>query len=211
MPPALPRRLELALPHLAAFLLWALALAAAAWFSASWYWRLRAPQTVALPPATLTDPVIAARSVGARHLFGETPPNVATAKPASRFTLLGVAAHSGRSPGFAIIQEDGKPALGFVQGENISDGTKLLAIHATSVEIERNGGREVLTLADPSNAHAAPSSALPIQNRFAPQQTQPTQTSAVAQDLPPQTSMTPQASPQPPATTQATNDNQSNQ
>lgn len=209
---ALPRRLELALPRLAAAALWVLALAVAAWICASWYWRLRSPVPLALPASEVTDPVAAARGVGARHLFGEPARNSA-AQPVSRFVLLGVAANSGQSPGFAILQEEGKSAQGFIVGEEVSPGAKLVAIHAESVEIERGGARETVKLVDPTAAHAAsvqPASALPGRG-FVP---------AAAPSAQPSVNMVqngqlPQANPQPQpqsqTATQPTNDNSLNQ
>jgi hypothetical protein len=215
---ALPRRLELALPRLVAAVLWALALAVVAWICASWYWRLRTPVPLALPASEVTDPVAAARGVGARHLFGEPAQNSA-AQPVSRFVLLGVAANSGRSPGFAILQEEGKSAQGFIVGEEVSPGAKLVAIHAESVEIERGGVRESVKLVDPATAHAAavqPVSALPGQG-IVPAPTPSAQPSVNMVQNGQLTQATPQPQPQPQpqspsqTATQPTNDNSLNQ
>ncbi|WP_417068274.1 type II secretion system protein N [Niveibacterium terrae] len=211
---ALPRRLELALPRLVAAVLWVLALAVAAWICASWYWRLRSPVPLALPASEVTDPVAAARGVSARHLFGEPAQN-SPAQPVSRFVLLGVAANSGRSPGFAILQEEGKPAQGFIVGEEVSPGAKLVAIHAESVEIERSGARETVKLVDPASAHAAPvqsASAMPGHGN-APMPTPSAQPSVnmVQNGQLPQANPQPQPQPQSQTATQPTNDNSLNQ
>ena len=211
---ALPRRLELALPRLVAIVLWALALAVVAWICASWYWRLRSPVPLALPSAEVTDPVAAARGVGVRHFFGEPAQNSA-AQPVSSFLLLGVAANSGRSPGFAILQEEGKSAQGFIVGEEVSPGAKLVAIHAESVEIERSGARETVKLVDPASVHAAsaqPASALPgrgILPAAAPS-AQPS-VNMVQSGQQPQATPQPQPQPQSQTATQPTNDNSLNQ
>ena len=213
---ALPRRLELALPRLVAVVLWALALAVAAWICASWYWRLRSPVPLALPTAEVTDPVAAARGVGARHFFGEPVQNSA-AQPVSRFLLLGVAAHSGRSPGFAILQEEGKPAQGFIVGEEVSPGAKLVAIHAESVEIERSGARETVKLVDPAAAHAAsalPASTMPGHGVVSsPTPSAQPSVNMVQNGQLPQATPQPQPQPQPQSqtATQPINDNSLNQ
>ncbi|WP_172197779.1 type II secretion system protein N [Niveibacterium sp. COAC-50] len=146
--PALPiRRLQSIAPAAGTGLLWLAAIALWAWFAASWYWRLSAPPAASAPNQLATDPSTAAREIGTRHLFGEVivQQQVATA---SRYTLVGVAAHSRKSPGWAVIAEDGKPAQGFVLGDEIAPGVKLVSVLPDSVEIERSGARERIMLSE---------------------------------------------------------------
>jgi hypothetical protein len=138
-------RLQTLAPAAGSSLLWVCAIALWAWFAAGWYWRLSAPPAASAPNQVATDPTVAARDVATRHLFGEVVVQM-QAVVASRFSLLGVAAHSRKSPGWAIISEDGKPAQGFVQGDEITSGVKLVAVLPDGVEIERNGSRERIPL-----------------------------------------------------------------
>lgn len=126
-------------------LLWICAIALWAWFAAGWYWRLSAPSPAAAPNQVATDPSVAAREIATRHLFGEIVVQTQEVV-ASRFNLIGVAAHSAKSPGWAIIGENDKPAQGFVQGDEIATGVKLVAVLPDAVEIERGGSRERIPL-----------------------------------------------------------------
>lgn len=128
-------------------MLWLAAIALWAWFAAGWYWRLTAPSPAAAPNLVATDPTVAARETVARHLFGEVVVE-AQAVAVSRYTLVGVAAHSKKSPGWAVIAEEGKPGQGFVVGEEIAPGVKLVSVMPDSVEIERGGTRERIPLSD---------------------------------------------------------------
>lgn len=151
MSETLSRRLEWLAPRATVTLAWLLALGLTAWFAAQWYWQIKAPGVTAHPQTLVSEPIAAARELAARHLFGFAPPPVAGATQAvsnSRFTLIGVAAHSGNTPGFAVIQEEGKTAAGFVQGEEVAPGVKLARILPGAVELERNGSRETVRLPD---------------------------------------------------------------
>ena len=149
MPTLRFRQVRLQASTLSAALVWLLAIALCAWILAGWYWRIKAPRPVAAAPAEVTDPIAAAKLIGARHLFGEpsNAPVQATAG-STRYTLLGVAAETASARGFAVIQEEGKPAEGFRQGEEISPGVRLDKIHANAVELNRNGVRETLPLSE---------------------------------------------------------------
>ena len=170
--PALPiRRLQSLAPAAGTGLLWLAAIALWAWFAASWYWRLSAPQSASAPNQVATDPTVAAREVGTRHLFGEIVVQQQVVA-ASRYTLVGVAAHSRKSPGWAVISEDGKPAQGFVLGDEIAPGIKLVSVQPDSVELDRGGTREPIMLSEaprqPGSASpaASPNPALPPQIQY---------------------------------------------
>ncbi|WP_242533160.1 type II secretion system protein N [Niveibacterium umoris] len=130
------------------------AIALWAWFAAGWYWRLSAPSLASAPNNIATDPSVAARETATRHLFGElVAPTQAVV--VSRFTLLGVAAHSKKSPGWAVIAEEGKPGQGFVVGEEIAPGVKLVSVMADGAELDRGGVREHLNVAETPRQPAA--------------------------------------------------------
>jgi len=139
-------------PVLLTGLVWLVAIALSAWILAGWYWRLKAPSAIAAAPPEVTDPIAAAKLVSARHLFGEVQQAAAAPVVMSRYTLLGVAADTAAKRGFAVIAEEGKPAEGYIQGEELAPGVRLSAIRADSVEIERNGQKEVVRLSEKAGA-----------------------------------------------------------
>lgn len=141
---------------------WLLALALTAWILASWYWRLNGAPVVSARPAPLSDPGAAAQEIASRQLFG-APPVATTAPPTApvqNLVLVGVSTRWGKLPGFALIRDGSAPARSFIEGEEISPGTKLIRVHAESVEIERNGVREQiqLNLSAPSSPENVPNS-----------------------------------------------------
>ncbi len=140
-------------------LVWFVAVALCAWILAGWYWRFKAPAAIAAAPPEVTDPLAAAKLVSARHLFGEPQTSGPMPVVTSRHTLLGVATGNLQTRGFAVIAEDGRPAEGFVEGEELAPGVRLISIHHSSVEIERNGQRETIRLTEKvrGSSVAAPS------------------------------------------------------
>ncbi|HEX5127908.1 MAG TPA: type II secretion system protein N [Rhodocyclaceae bacterium] len=139
-------------------LAWLLALALSAWIAAGWYWRIAGTRPERSQYAALTDPLAAAREVSSHHLFGTSTQSGADSPVASvgQFRLLGVAANSGKSPGFAVLQEAGLPSISVVEGEDIAPGVKLLKVLPQSVELSRNGARETLRLSDAGNTPPLP-------------------------------------------------------
>jgi general secretion pathway protein C len=136
-------------------LAWAVALALTAWIAAIWYWRLAAPRPEQSVYAAQTDPVAAAREVATRHVFG-APAQVATVAPPSQFQLLGVAANSGPSRGFAILQIVGQQAVPVIQGEELAPGVRLEKILPQSVELSIGGVRQSVPLTQSSAIPPAP-------------------------------------------------------
>ncbi|MGZ8267385.1 MAG: type II secretion system protein N [Burkholderiales bacterium] len=131
-------------------------LAMLAWLGARVFWSLNTPTTVAPPVGIETDPVRAAQSIAARHLFGEAPataPVVLKAAALPDIVLRGVIAPSqpGR-PGAAVLTIAGKPAVAVRAGEEVAPGAKLVRVLPGSVEIERSGHVQTLSLADRGKA-----------------------------------------------------------
>lgn len=158
----LTRRLATHAPALAIGLLWLLALALTAWTLAGWFWQRRAePPRVA---ASITDPMSASREVANRHLFGEARRVIAEQPVATQhYTLLGVAAPTRSSWGFAILQEQNASPQGYLIGDTLAQGVVLSRILPDAVEIRRGGAIEriPLTAGASTGAGQPPGSARP--------------------------------------------------
>jgi general secretion pathway protein C len=146
------------------FALWALAAASAG------YWGLklagRAAPATAAPLATRAaaapDPAAVAR------LLGANPGTSVVAAPvpslASRFALVGVAAHASGG-GAALISIDGKPAKPYRVGSTVEEGLVLQAVKGRQAVL--GSGREgpaALTLELPQRtaANSAPAAGVPM-------------------------------------------------
>lgn len=136
---------------------WLLVAGIVAWIAAGWYWRLAAPRSEQAVPSVATDVQSVTRAITSRSLFGQVA-SIDTTAPVStsRYRLIGVAANSGTAKGFAILQVDDKVSLAAIEGEEFEPGVKLLRVLPRSVEIERNGLRETLSLADHAASGATP-------------------------------------------------------
>lgn len=143
--PALMQRARIHLPELSVGAGWIAALALTAWLAAGWFWRLSAPEPVALVTQQITDPQAAARSVAQRHLFGDSA-TASAAAPARAYTLVGAMTGSSRQPGFAVLGETGKPPQSVFEGEEIAPGVKLVKVLADKVMIVRDGRSETIEL-----------------------------------------------------------------
>lgn len=113
-------------PRTAAFVLWAVAVASAA------FWGLRmtaarggqqAP-TVAMAPDAQADPAAVARFLGAT---GAAPTAAAAPALASRFVLTGVVAAASQR-GAALIAVDGKPPKPYRVGSLVEEGLVLQSV-----------------------------------------------------------------------------------
>lgn len=126
---------------------WLLALALAGWTAAWWYWRAQAPEAQSAQAESLSDTVTAAQNVASRQLFGAiAQPKLASAGPQSNLVVVGVQTRWGKLPGFAVISDGAGPAKSVVEGENISEGVKLVKVLADGIQIERNGLTEEIRL-----------------------------------------------------------------
>lgn len=145
------------------FALWALAAASAA------YWGLK----VAGRAAPVTAAPLASRGAAApdpaaiARLLGSNPAAPMAAAPvpslASRFALVGVAAHASGG-GAALISVDGKPAKPYRVGSAVEEGLVLQSVHGRQAQLGPSvKGPASLTLELPQRASApqAPAPALP--------------------------------------------------
>ena len=160
------------LPALGIALLWGAVLAFSGWQAATWLLRLKQPSAIVATEKAETDPIAAAQRIASHHSLGGGPnsanPSASAPLNVSNFTLLGVASHSGNSPGFAVLREQGELAQGYVEGEIISPGVRLTKITNDSVEIERNGARESVQLIESSPNRGASSPPKPISQNAEP-------------------------------------------
>lgn len=129
---------------------WLLSIAFTAWVAAELMIRLTQPQGLAADFQSVTDPRIAAQRLATRAPIAsstsvrqETP---AAIRVSEGFELIGVATGFGNDPGFALIKPTGGKVAAFVLGEQIVPGVTLAALHASHVDIERAGVREVVRL-----------------------------------------------------------------
>lgn len=89
-----------------------------------------------------TEPLRAAQSVAARHLFGEAPAQLTKggARPEANLKLHGVFAPTRPDhAAIAILSSQGKPAVAVRVGEEILPGVKLHRVFPRSVEIDQGG------------------------------------------------------------------------
>jgi general secretion pathway protein C len=110
---------------------------------AKWFWILFAPQTsftAALPQR--------AAGMETGQLFGVTSSNETTANGVAlpNVQLLGVFAASEGKRGFAVLKLDDRSQTGVAEGEEVATGTRLVAVHADHVVLERAGVRQRVNL-----------------------------------------------------------------
>jgi general secretion pathway protein C len=123
------------------------ALALLALVLAYWTWAGLAPRAEAVAPTVADAP----RIETAAALFGDARP---AAAGGSAYTLVGIAAASGGRPGHAVLRIDNARTAVVREGEEISAGVKVAAVHGDRVVIDENGTRR--TLEWPKPARAAP-------------------------------------------------------
>lgn len=129
-------------------LVWLLSLVFTAWVIARIVLRLSAPSPLAVSPPPLPTAEEAAQKIALAALFDGKPAvaGEASAAPA-QFRLIGVATGFGLWPGFALLQPaGGEAARAVALGDELAPGVRLVAVHADTAEIERNGSRETLPL-----------------------------------------------------------------
>jgi len=110
---------------------------------AKWFWILFAPHaiyTAAMPER--------AAGVEAGRLFGVTQSAVSDTRGVAlpNVQLLGVFAANAGKPGFAILKLDDKRQVGVADGEEVATGTRLAAVHADYVLLERAGVQQRVNL-----------------------------------------------------------------
>jgi general secretion pathway protein C len=110
---------------------------------AQWFWVFFAPQ----PVSTSTLPERSA-TLEAGQLFGvaASADTVTEGVALPNVQLLGVFAASAGKNGFAVLKMDDKRQLGVAEGEEVTSGTRLVAVHADHVMLERAGIKQRINL-----------------------------------------------------------------
>lgn len=105
-----------------------------------WIWVLFAPRSLSVLPARLP-----ASNAHAEQLFGSARILPVSSVPIvmPNVRLVGVFAGT---PGFAVLELDGKRQLGLATGHEIVAGAKLLEVAKDHVVIERGGVRQQIRL-----------------------------------------------------------------
>lgn len=125
---------------------------------AHWTWVLFAPGSAQVLPATLP-----AADYHAERLFGIAAVSAVSVAPVMpNVRLVGVFAGT---PGFAILELDGKRQVGMVTGSEIVARAKLVEVAFDHVTIERDGVRQKIQLEGKNSAikSSAAASLQPIQ------------------------------------------------
>lgn len=107
----------------------------------TWEWMGPKPETSSLAATALPAPAPTADA-----LFGTAAKSGGEPVQSGAIRLLGVAAASGKQPGHAVLQVDGKRVLAVREGEEVSPGLSLAEVRADHVVLERGGVREKLVL-----------------------------------------------------------------
>lgn len=135
-------------------IVWTATLAAIAllsWVLAYWTWVWLAPRPEPrVPPAE-----VAATDASSAHLFGTPSRDTRIAAVSDiGMRLLGVAAGSGHTRGYAILQVGGKDIVAVREGEPILTGIRLAEVHADHVVLDRNGARVAMAWPEQNPGHA---------------------------------------------------------
>lgn len=115
---------------------------------AHWTWLIFAPRSNTVLPAMQAD-----AGISAEHLFGiaavSAVSGVTTQAALPNVRLVGVFAGT---PGFAVLELDGKRQLGLAVGQDVVTGAKLVEVAIDHVVIERGGVRQQISLEGKTNA-----------------------------------------------------------
>lgn len=162
--PTLARLQSATVPLLA----WLAVLAIAAWLGAVWFWRIAAPSISGSIYAPASDPLAAANEISSRHLLGQAAkqPGSTEAAPVATndLKIVGVMTGSRQSPGFAVIQEEGKSSRAVIEGEELRAGIKLEKVLPQGIQVGLEGRSEIwaLTNSQGSTVPPAPVSGLTL-------------------------------------------------
>jgi len=112
---------------------------------AKWFWILFAPLAI----YTSSAPERPA-DLEAGQLFGKATSTETASQGVAlpNVQLLGVFAASAGKAGFAILKMDDKRQMGVAEGEEVTSGTKLLAVYADHVVLEHAGVQQKIKLED---------------------------------------------------------------
>jgi general secretion pathway protein C len=106
---------------------------------AYWTWQWIVPRPAPAAPVVAQNPTLEA----AYRLFGSG--RAASAPAQADFSLVGVAATSGKGGGYAIVH-NGVRTVVVREGEEAAPDVRLAEVHATHVVLDRAGRRETLEL-----------------------------------------------------------------
>lgn len=110
---------------------------------AYWTWTWLGPRP---EPRVETSAQPAGRTTAANALFGRATGNPGVDAPtAGPLSLLGVAAATGRTRGYALLRLDAR-LLAVRAGNEVAPGIRLEEVFADRVVLQRNGARETLAL-----------------------------------------------------------------
>jgi len=134
---------------------WLGAAVAVGWVLANWFWQLAAPAGApGVEAPSVPDHESAAKAVVARHLFGRASSGGDDQGPGRgevNFRLLGAMTASPKAAGFAILAEDGKPALAAVEGETFMPGVTLLEVLPGQVRLKVGDRVETIEMTKPTS------------------------------------------------------------
>lgn len=141
-------------------LAWLCVMAICGYLAANWFWRLNSPPVSGAVFAPVADPVNAANEVSSRHLFGvgtqANKPQGEAAVITPGLRIIGILTGSHHSPGFAVIQEEGKASRPVIEGEDLAPGIRLNKVLPQGVEILRDGVKETLALSSNQSGTVPP-------------------------------------------------------
>ena len=147
-------------------LAWLVTAVVVGWVMSSWFWQIVVPDTAPKPDASaLLDHQAAAKVVASRHLFGLASSGgdeSGAAHGGLNFRLLGAMTASPEAAGFAILVEDGKPALAVVEGETFMPGVTLEQVLPGQVRLKIGERVETIEMTIPSIPQLLPGKAEPI-------------------------------------------------
>lgn len=125
---------------------WIAALGALAWVIADTALLFATPASVPARLELTTDPVAAARDLGANPPMALAGSGHASGKPgpALSWSLTGYATGFGRDRGFALLRSAEGATIAATEGETIEPGVTVARIHRGGVDITRAGITETL-------------------------------------------------------------------
>lgn len=129
---------------------WLIAALIVGWVVAGWFWRIVAPDVAPRAEVASTpDLQSAARAIASRHLFGRTSlPGDEAGEGHGRvnLNLLGAMTSTPESVGFAILAEEGKPAMAVIEGETFLPGITLVQILPGKVRVKIGEQEELIEM-----------------------------------------------------------------
>ncbi|HTY04650.1 MAG TPA: type II secretion system protein N [Rhodocyclaceae bacterium] len=140
-------------------LAWLLAVLVVAWVVAGWLWQFIGTEPTSTPEAApILDHAAAVQAITTRHLLGQTSAGDDDARGSANsvhWQLLGAMTGSPEAAGFAILAEEGKPAIPAVEGETFAPGVTLEKVLPGAVRLKIGERVETIEIKE-SKASSAP-------------------------------------------------------